>query len=434
MKRIVAFVFIVITAFTASAQEITFAHESFAALSARAQKENKLIFIDFYTSWCGPCRHMAQTVFKEDTVGRYFNSHFINLKVDAEKGEGRALAAKYRIELYPTYIFADARGAVFNKAIGNCSDTLFLGYAATALQQFTDPNSLPRLQQQYEAGEKDTAFLHLYLDKLVTARLPAFEVSEKYLRAQTTLRPDSRAMMEYIIKYPLQQYYGGIAAEALKQYGDRFRQMADSAERRKLELAGNMLFFNSRKYAEEKGSEVLLKRCIAEWERMPAYDRSSYTREGLWLSFYAGAGKWNEYKDAANRWLDSISLTLKYIPPPAGTGNKPFYMQQTPETAAMRRMAGLVSDNAKIYLLHFPAEPGVAQKALRWTTAAAIANPSNPFTLTLYANLLYENGDTSNAIINKTKALNNFPPNSLHRNIVQTNLTHMQHGEALEEE
>ena len=63
---------------------------------AKAKAENKLIFIDFYTQWCGPCLNMAQTVFSLPTVGYYYNQTFINLKIDAEEGEGITLAKKIR--------------------------------------------------------------------------------------------------------------------------------------------------------------------------------------------------------------------------------------------------------------------------------------------------------------------------------------------------
>src|SRR6478735_2900774 len=106
----------------AKAQGIIFEQGNFAAVCAKAKAEKKLVFIDVYTSWCGPCKHMAATVFKQDNVGQYFNSHFINYKIDAEKGEGKALAAKYKIQYYPTYLFIDDKGAVFNKAVGNTKD------------------------------------------------------------------------------------------------------------------------------------------------------------------------------------------------------------------------------------------------------------------------------------------------------------------------
>jgi thiol-disulfide isomerase/thioredoxin len=99
------------------AQGITFEHGNFAAVCAKAKAEKKLVFIDVYTSWCGPCKYMAATVFKKDNVGQYFNSQFINFKIDAEKGEGKALAAKYKVQFYPTYLFIDDKGPFLIKLL-----------------------------------------------------------------------------------------------------------------------------------------------------------------------------------------------------------------------------------------------------------------------------------------------------------------------------
>lgn len=40
----------------------------------KAKKEKKLIFVDCYTSWCGPCKMLAKDVFTRDTVADFFNS------------------------------------------------------------------------------------------------------------------------------------------------------------------------------------------------------------------------------------------------------------------------------------------------------------------------------------------------------------------------
>ena len=88
MKKLI-FLFSLFIAFQAVAQEgIRFRHCSWEEAKAMAKKEKKPIFIDFYTQWCGPCLNMAQTVFSLPTVGYYYNQTFINLKIDAEEGEG----------------------------------------------------------------------------------------------------------------------------------------------------------------------------------------------------------------------------------------------------------------------------------------------------------------------------------------------------------
>ena len=50
----------------------------------KAKAENKTIFVDVYTKWCGPCKHVSETVFPQEKLGEYYNSRFINFKIDAE--------------------------------------------------------------------------------------------------------------------------------------------------------------------------------------------------------------------------------------------------------------------------------------------------------------------------------------------------------------
>ena len=104
MKKYILLIFACIYAIHLNAQNagINFLHgTTWAEAVAKAKAENKLIFIDFYTQWCGPCMNMAQTVFSLPTVGYYYNQTFINLKIDAEEGEGITLAKKYGVRSYP---------------------------------------------------------------------------------------------------------------------------------------------------------------------------------------------------------------------------------------------------------------------------------------------------------------------------------------------
>ena len=71
----------------ASAQGIKFVESSFKEALAQAKQENKLLFMDCYTSWCGPCRLLANRVFPNDSIGQFFNTHFVSLKMDMENVE-----------------------------------------------------------------------------------------------------------------------------------------------------------------------------------------------------------------------------------------------------------------------------------------------------------------------------------------------------------
>lgn len=94
-----------------------------------AKKENKLVFLDIYASWCDPCKLLKSRTFPDAEVGEFFNSNFINYAIDAEKGEGIALAKKYQVSGYPTLLFVDAAGNLVAKTMGfhNADELLEVG-------------------------------------------------------------------------------------------------------------------------------------------------------------------------------------------------------------------------------------------------------------------------------------------------------------------
>lgn len=85
----------------------------------QAKSSGKIIFIDCYTDWCGPCKKMAASSFKDPKVAALFNEKFINLKVEMEKSEdGPGLARMYGVKAYPTLLFIDANGKLKESKIG----------------------------------------------------------------------------------------------------------------------------------------------------------------------------------------------------------------------------------------------------------------------------------------------------------------------------
>jgi len=83
-----------------------------------AKKQNKLIFLDVYATWCGPCKRLAALTFPDPEVGKYYNERFINVKVDGEKGEGPMLRQRYNVRGYPTLLFINHKGEVVKSTAG----------------------------------------------------------------------------------------------------------------------------------------------------------------------------------------------------------------------------------------------------------------------------------------------------------------------------
>jgi len=102
----------------AAEKGIQFTEGSWSSLLKKAKKENKLIFLDAYTTWCGPCKQLQKNVFTREDVAATFNGNFINVKIDMESGEGPSLAKRYPIEGYPTLFFINGKGKVVKQLLG----------------------------------------------------------------------------------------------------------------------------------------------------------------------------------------------------------------------------------------------------------------------------------------------------------------------------
>jgi thiol:disulfide interchange protein len=194
MKKLAIFSALFIGAF-AFAQGIKFEESNFPAVLAKAKKENKLVFIDAYTTWCGPCKLMAKNVFPQKTVGDYYNANFVNAKIDMEKGEGIEIAKKYNVKAFPTYLFVDGNGELVHRTLGYVEENDFIQFAKDA----GDPTKrLTALKQKFESGEKDPEFLK-NLAGLTMYSDPEFsgKVMERYFNAKTELNQEDIQMLVF---------------------------------------------------------------------------------------------------------------------------------------------------------------------------------------------------------------------------------------------
>jgi thioredoxin 1 len=97
---------------------IQFTEARWADVLKQAKAQKKVIFLDAYASWCGPCKLLQKNTFTQKSVGDVFNKKFINVKMDMEKGEGPALSQVYPLEGYPTLLFIDGSGRVVKRVMG----------------------------------------------------------------------------------------------------------------------------------------------------------------------------------------------------------------------------------------------------------------------------------------------------------------------------
>lgn len=95
-------------------------------LMGKAKAENKLIFVDAYTSWCGWCKEMDKENFTDSIVGQFMNEHYIPTRLDMEEGLGLKMAIKYRVNAFPTFLVFNADGQLVRRVMGYRKKEQFL--------------------------------------------------------------------------------------------------------------------------------------------------------------------------------------------------------------------------------------------------------------------------------------------------------------------
>ena len=174
MKKFITLTAIILSAFSFGQTGMKFEESTFKVALEKAKKEKKLIFLDAYATWCGPCKLMVKNIFPLQSVGDYYNSNFINTKLDMEKGEGLELAKKYGVKVYPTYLFIDGDGKEVHRTVGYVKEEDFIQFGKDAI----NPEArLTTLVKRFEDGEKDPVFLKdlafkmMYSDQALFSRI-----------------------------------------------------------------------------------------------------------------------------------------------------------------------------------------------------------------------------------------------------------------------
>ena len=202
-KVLIVILFLYITSGVyAQNRMIKFDHDSLPLIEAKAKKEHKLIFIDAFTSWCGPCRWMATKVFTNDTVADFFNEHFICAKIDMEKGDGPRIAKLYQVRCYPNLLFIDENGNLVHRSAGTKNVNEFIAFAKTAMDA---DHRFATFKSNYESNRSDSKALANYIHALSNTCLPADELVTAYFAGQKKenlkLRPNWEMIQEFITTY-----------------------------------------------------------------------------------------------------------------------------------------------------------------------------------------------------------------------------------------
>jgi thioredoxin-related protein len=173
-----------------NAQGIEFEKGNWEEVLEKAKQADKLMFVDSYTSWCGPCKKLSKNVFPNAEVGKFFNENFVNLKLNMEKENGLSFGRKYRVTAYPTMFFINGKGEVVYKITGYRNAEKLIEEAKTALSRFDRTGDFAK---SYEEGERSVEFMIKYVNELNKTNKESLKISNTYIKENPNLSAEDKA-------------------------------------------------------------------------------------------------------------------------------------------------------------------------------------------------------------------------------------------------
>lgn len=291
---------------------ISFIHDNFKEALAQAKKENKPIFMDAFTTWCGPCKMMSKSTFTDTAVAELFNKQFVNLKMDMEKGEGPDLLQRYGIVAYPTLLFLNSDGEVLHKALGfqNAEQFLTLGKTALAGEQ-----TLGSWTARYEKGERNGAFLKEYANVLAEAYdAKRFKIADEYLATQTDWKTPANLAFIYQFTEGVDSKLFSYLVEHQKDFEKKFTKDEISL---KIQNTAHEFLFDEKNIPTLSAADSVIKMVYPpdKFDRTSRSYRLSYYRMKGDRPNYASSAinYFKKYDDSAEELNDAAATVFEQI-------------------------------------------------------------------------------------------------------------------------
>ncbi|MBD0830628.1 thioredoxin family protein [Aestuariibaculum sediminum] len=287
------------------AQGINFQHISLEEALDKAEKENKLVFIDFYTTWCAPCKSLAKFVFPLKEVGDLYNKEFISIKLDAER-EGAPAARKYNVSSYPTLLFLNSKGTAVYKDTGSLPTDAFIELGRKAVASVSSEYSLVKLKEEYPKRQNDEHFLKIYFNKMRDYGQSPSEGIEAWLKVQTEIEEDDVDMMEFLLENKNDLVAEGKAEEIINANFDEYMDIATRFEERRLERLKLSLVSKTLEKARQTRDPRMMQIFLEKWKALPGNDKRKSDLMAFEMEYLRMTGDKGEFSDLAQQYMEDI--------------------------------------------------------------------------------------------------------------------------------
>ena len=121
----------------ASADGDIFADLTLEAALVKAGETDRMVVIDFFATWCGPCKMMDKETWPQEDVVAWVGKHAILIKIDVDQEE--AVAKEFNVTAMPTVVFLKADKSEISRFVGGYPASEFISFANKVLSGDAPP-------------------------------------------------------------------------------------------------------------------------------------------------------------------------------------------------------------------------------------------------------------------------------------------------------
>lgn len=288
-------------------QGINFRQDDWQNVLMQAKAQKKLIFVDIYTVWCGPCKEMDKKTFTDVSVGDKFNARFINYKVDAEKGFGINLAKRYNVTSYPTVLFVDASENIMLKQEGLLRASDLIKEADIVLNNQTNAKPRWALEKLYNEGRRDSEFLAEFISVNSLFTIDNRDLVEDYIKSLTPIQYSSDKTLRIIVNNGFK--IDGKAFDLLLKFREKAESLFEGGiekVNRSFSQSINEVFSDALK---AKNQTLFDKALAANLKALP--NTADRVNDKNKLAFYLALKDVNKFSEAAEQYLDQYVMFVQ---------------------------------------------------------------------------------------------------------------------------
>ncbi len=444
MNRTIIFILSLFISVATFAQGIEFLHDDFDGALKQAAAEEKLVFVDFYTDWCAPCKMMSRNVFTDAGIGKYYNNNFVAVKANAEKAS-IALARKYNVHAYPTLLIVNSKGDIVLKKTGAMDVKKFLAFGREAVKNVQSENSLADFATKYASHKQDEDFLLAYVEKLVANKEKAGPVIDEWLQVQQSIKERDVDMMEFLMDYKKEIILGGKAEAVFYANYDEYWDIATRAEEKTLHNMKRNLVSNTYALAKAKNDKAIYELFYQGWKKLPE-DLQTEEPVVIRMDYYQFMGQDELFKQTVVHYIDSLiseksvaeilaedkaeyDQIVELSEGKYGLGREAKLEKLRVKRAESLNQIIMYRANQLVPLLQSKKE---YKKIYTWINFGKSLLPEDFYMYSLEANVLYKQGKTKEALAKKEGALGMINDRtSKYKASLERSLAKMKQGEAI---